>query len=305
MTYEARACGCVLAVSRPRPARVVHDGVDALVHRAGDEAALDRAPAGARATDRELLAPPARREPRRRGRAHLVARRRACWPAPTRAAGSRDLTTPARPRASATAAKPSITKAKNVTWMNANASKVSMPTANAMQRRRQRRREPAVVRPLGRVRRRGEPPDRARRTATAAPARRRRRSRAGCRATGRRGSAARSPSGRSGRRPSSRSPMPKNGLLRPAVERRAEVGDAAGRRALVVGLLLDHVARVEHRLHRPERAGHHDLDDDQQRRAASGSSRTVSRGRMQRKLTSSGDQHRSCRCASRSTARRA
>jgi glycosyltransferase involved in cell wall biosynthesis len=39
VTYEARACGCVLAIS-DRAGAPAEDGVDALVHRAGDAAAL-------------------------------------------------------------------------------------------------------------------------------------------------------------------------------------------------------------------------------------------------------------------------
>jgi glycosyltransferase involved in cell wall biosynthesis len=39
VTYEARACGCVLAIS-DRTGAPAEDGVDALVHRAGDAAAL-------------------------------------------------------------------------------------------------------------------------------------------------------------------------------------------------------------------------------------------------------------------------
>jgi glycosyltransferase involved in cell wall biosynthesis len=39
VTYEARACGCVLAVS-DRAGAACTDGVDALVHPAGDVAAL-------------------------------------------------------------------------------------------------------------------------------------------------------------------------------------------------------------------------------------------------------------------------
>jgi glycosyltransferase involved in cell wall biosynthesis len=39
VTYEGRACGCVLAIS-DRTGAPADDGVDALVHRAGDVAAL-------------------------------------------------------------------------------------------------------------------------------------------------------------------------------------------------------------------------------------------------------------------------
>jgi glycosyltransferase involved in cell wall biosynthesis len=54
VTYEARACGCVLAIS-DRTGAPAEDGVDALIHRAGDVAALTghlRELAG----DRSLLA---------------------------------------------------------------------------------------------------------------------------------------------------------------------------------------------------------------------------------------------------------
>jgi glycosyltransferase involved in cell wall biosynthesis len=54
VTYEARACGCVLAVS-DRSGAPCADGVDALVHAAGDVAAL-AAHLRALATDRELCA---------------------------------------------------------------------------------------------------------------------------------------------------------------------------------------------------------------------------------------------------------
>jgi glycosyltransferase involved in cell wall biosynthesis len=54
VTYEARACGCVLAVS-DRAGAACTDGVDALVHPAGDVAALARQ-LRALATDRALLA---------------------------------------------------------------------------------------------------------------------------------------------------------------------------------------------------------------------------------------------------------
>jgi glycosyltransferase involved in cell wall biosynthesis len=52
VTYEARACGCVLAVS-DRTGAVCEDGVDALVHRSGDQEALT-AHLRALADDREL-----------------------------------------------------------------------------------------------------------------------------------------------------------------------------------------------------------------------------------------------------------
>jgi glycosyltransferase involved in cell wall biosynthesis len=54
VTYEARACGCVLAIS-DRTGAPCTDGVDALVHAAGDEAAL-AAHLRALADDPELLA---------------------------------------------------------------------------------------------------------------------------------------------------------------------------------------------------------------------------------------------------------
>jgi glycosyltransferase involved in cell wall biosynthesis len=53
VTYEARACGCVLAIS-DRTGAPATDGVDALVHRAGDVGALT-AHLRALAEDRELL----------------------------------------------------------------------------------------------------------------------------------------------------------------------------------------------------------------------------------------------------------
>ena len=53
-SYEARACGCVLAIS-DRTGAPCTDGVDALVHAAGDEAAL-AAHLRALADDPELLA---------------------------------------------------------------------------------------------------------------------------------------------------------------------------------------------------------------------------------------------------------
>jgi glycosyltransferase involved in cell wall biosynthesis len=53
VTYEARASGCVLAVS-DRTGAVCTDGVDALVHRAGDQDALT-GHLRALATDAELL----------------------------------------------------------------------------------------------------------------------------------------------------------------------------------------------------------------------------------------------------------
>ncbi|MGH2970314.1 MAG: glycosyltransferase, partial [Solirubrobacteraceae bacterium] len=53
VTYEARACGCVLAVS-DRAGAPCTDGVDALVHRAGDETSL-AAHLASLAGDRRLL----------------------------------------------------------------------------------------------------------------------------------------------------------------------------------------------------------------------------------------------------------
>jgi len=54
VTYEARACGCVLAVS-DRTGAPGTDGVDAFVHAAGDQAAL-AAHLRALAADPALLA---------------------------------------------------------------------------------------------------------------------------------------------------------------------------------------------------------------------------------------------------------
>jgi glycosyltransferase involved in cell wall biosynthesis len=53
VTYEGRACGCVLAIS-DRTGAPAEDGVDALIHRAGDAAALTRHLRDL-AADRELL----------------------------------------------------------------------------------------------------------------------------------------------------------------------------------------------------------------------------------------------------------
>ena len=87
VTYEARASGCVLAVS-DRTGAVCTDGVDGLVHRAGDQDTLTghlRALAG----DAELLG--RLRAASLAGTASSPGRTRgACWPAAYAAAGASD-----------------------------------------------------------------------------------------------------------------------------------------------------------------------------------------------------------------------